>query len=169
MTDRGTYLEHDGRPAVRFVRRYDLPVERLWAAITEPDDLKAWFPSSVQLEPRVGGTISFTGDPYAEDTTGTVLVYEPPHRLAYTWGEDELHFEIASTDDGCTLTLIDVLDEKQAAARNAAGWDDCLVALDALLDGAPADGPHGGSMEAWKQKYQDYVADGLPAGAEIPD
>jgi len=88
MTDRGTYLEYDGRPAVRFVRTYPYPVERVWRAVTEPAELQAWFPSSVRLEPRAGGTIEFTGDPYSTDSTGTILVYEPPHRLAYTWDND---------------------------------------------------------------------------------
>ena len=36
MTDPGTYVEIDGRPAVRFVRMYPQPVERVWAAIAEP-------------------------------------------------------------------------------------------------------------------------------------
>ncbi|MGH3693962.1 MAG: SRPBCC domain-containing protein [Pseudonocardiaceae bacterium] len=50
--DRGTYLEHDGRPAVRFQRTYPHPIERVWAAVTEPDELSHWFPCAVQIEPR---------------------------------------------------------------------------------------------------------------------
>lgn len=168
MTDRGTYLEYDGRPAVRFQRRYPHPVDRVWAALTQPTELTAWFPSSVQLETRVGGRIEFTGDPYAEDSSGTILVYEPPHRLAYTWENDELHFEVEVEDSGCTLTLINVLDARNTAARNAAGWHECLASLDAHLGGASDDGPHG-SMEEFRTVYETYVADGLPAGAEIPD
>ena len=167
MTDRGTYLEYDGRPAVRFVRTYPYPVERVWRAVTEPAELQAWFPSSVRLEPRAGGTIEFTGDPYSTDSTGTILVYEPPHRLAYTWDNDELHFELTATGEGCTLTLIDVLDERPAAARNAAGWHECLEALDGHFRGRSG-GPHG-SMEDYLKVYETYVADGLPSGAEIPD
>ena len=40
MTDRGTYVEHDGRPAVRFVRHYPHPAERVWAAVSEPAGLR---------------------------------------------------------------------------------------------------------------------------------
>lgn len=60
----------------------------------------------------VGGTIEFSGDPYTENNrTGTILVFEPPRRLAYTWGNDELHFELEPAGDGgCALTLIDVLE-----------------------------------------------------------
>lgn len=169
MTDRGTYLEYDGRPAVRFVRTYPHPIERVWAAVTEPDQLRQWFPSKVELEPRVGGQLAFTGDPYTDDFTGTVLVYEPPTRLTYTWGDDELHFELAATGEGCTLTLIDVLDARNAAARNAAGWDVCVGQLDRLLAGQQPAGAHSDTPEEWQHNYGSYVADGLPSGAEVPD
>ncbi len=149
MTDRGTYREHDGRPAVRFVRTYPHPVERVWAAVSEPDQLAHWFPSKVSIEPRAEGSIEFTGDPYAEDVTGTVLVYEPPHRLAFSWGGDELHFQLEPAEGGCTLTLIDVLDERQAAARNASGWDACLAEFGKLLAGGHVDGPHSNPPQEW--------------------
>src|SRR5262249_41825335 len=34
-TEYGTYIEYDGRPAVRFVRTYPHPIERVWHAITD--------------------------------------------------------------------------------------------------------------------------------------
>src|SRR4029450_2344427 len=74
MTDRGTYVEHDGRPAVRFTRRYPHSADRVWAAVSEPAGLQHWFPSRVELEPRVGGRIAFRDDPnLPEETSGTVL------------------------------------------------------------------------------------------------
>ena len=71
MIDQGTYVEHDGRPAVRFTRRYPHPAERVWAAVSEPAGLRHWFPSRVELEPRVGGRIAFRDDPnLPEETSG---------------------------------------------------------------------------------------------------
>jgi uncharacterized protein YndB with AHSA1/START domain len=55
--DRGTYIEYDGRPAVRLQRTYPHPVDRVWAAVTEPAELSHWFPFAVQIEPRAGGRI----------------------------------------------------------------------------------------------------------------
>jgi uncharacterized protein YndB with AHSA1/START domain len=49
-TDLGTYFEHDGRPAVRFVRTYPHDVERVWRAITDPDELARWFPARATME-----------------------------------------------------------------------------------------------------------------------
>lgn len=170
MTDRGTFIEYDNRPAVRFQRTYPHPVERVWAAVSEPDELAHWFPSSVKVEPLAGGTISFADDPYAESTTGTVLAFEPPRRFAFTWGPDELHLELEPVDAGsCRLTLTNVLAARDTAARNAAGWEVCLAELDKHVAGKTADGPHSDTAVPWRPLYDAYVADGMPSGAWIPD
>lgn len=167
--DRGTYLEHDGRPAVRFQRTYPHPVERLWAAVTETDELSHWFPSAVRMQPHVGGTIEFSGDPNQEPTSGSILTFDPPRRLAFTWGNDELHFELEPVgDDSCTLTLINVLEARDTAARNAAGWSVCLAELDKYAHGETAAGPHSDTAASWKPLYDAYVAAGMPSGAPIP-
>jgi|SRR6185437_8656116 len=168
--DRGTYVELDGRPAVRFQRSYDHPVERLWAAITDPDELPHWFPSKVAMKAEVGGAIEFTDDPNVEPHYGTILVYEPPTRLAYTWGENELRFELEPIGDNrCQLTLIDVLPAQDVAARNAAGWTVCLAELDKHLAGEVTDGPHSDTAESWREHYDSLVASGMPSGAPIPN
>jgi hypothetical protein len=57
---------------------------------------------------------------------GEVLAYEPPRLLAYTWGEDELRFELRPHDAGCVLRLTHSFDDRFKAARDAAGWHVCL-------------------------------------------
>ena len=166
--DRGTYIEHDGRPAVRFRRCYTHSVERVWAAVSTPAELLHWFPSSVELDPKKGGTIRFADDPHLEPTTGTVLVYEPPRRLAFTWGGDELHLTLDPLPEGGTeLTMINVLEARNTAARNAAGWHACLEALARHMADAATDGPHR-PAEEWRPVYDSYVADGLRSGAPVP-
>ena len=167
--DRGSYSAHNGRPAVRFQRTYPHPVARLWAAITEPDELSHWFPSAVRMDQHEGGTIEFTDDPNTEPDSGTVLVFEPLRRLAFTWGGDELHFALEpADDDSCTLTLINVLEASDTAARNAAGWTVCLAELGKHVAGATVAGPHSDTAEPWRPLYEDYVAQGMPSGAPIP-
>lgn len=167
--DPGSFIEFEGRPAVRFERTYNHPVERVWAAITDPDELAHWFPSSVELEPRAGGTITFSGDPHSAPQTGVVLAFDPPRRLAYTWGGDELHFELEPLAAAqCRLTLINVLADRSAAARNAAGWDVCLEELGKLVTGLPDRGPHAEAATSWQSRYDAYIATGMPSGAEIP-
>ncbi len=168
--DYGTYFELDGRPAVRFVRTYEHPIERVWTAVTTPKGLDHWFPSKVEIDLRVGGVVTFSGDPHTDDHGGQVLVCEPPRHLAFTWGDDEVRFDLEPLDDGgCRFTLTNALDSRDAAARNAAGWDVCLGELDKHLGGEGADGPHTESPMVWQSRYDAYVAAGVPSGAEIPD
>ena len=166
----GTYLTlDDGRPAVRFTRTYDHPVDRVWRFVTEPGELAHWFPSSVGIELREGGTIRFGGDPNMEDSTGRVLAVDAPRHLSFSWGGDELHFDLEELDEKRTrFTLTNVLEAENTAARNGAGWDVCLTALDAHAQGEPFDGPHSGAGAPWQEIYRAYVEAGIPAGAPVP-
>jgi uncharacterized protein YndB with AHSA1/START domain len=169
MTNLATYVEDGDRPAVRFERTYDHPVERVWAAVTEPHQLRQWFPATVTIDLRVGGPITFSDDPSIEDRTGTILACDPPRTLAFTWGAEELRFELARTEDGrCRFTLTDVLSDRSAAARQAAGWSVCLDELDTLVAGGHPAGPHAANATAWQPLYDTYRAAGMPSGAPIP-
>ena len=66
------------------------------------------------------------------------------------------------------LTLTDVIESRDAAARNAAGWAVCLAELDKHVAGLIAGGPHGSTAESWREHYADYVTAGMPSGAAIP-
>ena len=80
--------------------------------------------------------------------TGTVLAVDEPKLLSYTWGDQEtLRFELYPEGDGTRLVLTDQL-EASAAARNAAGWEDCLDRL-AGLPGDP---------NAWRRRFAAYSA-----------
>jgi uncharacterized protein YndB with AHSA1/START domain len=167
MTQRGRYVEPDGRPAVCFERTYAHSIERVWSAVTEPDQLVHWFPSSMTIEPRVGGAVRFSGDPHVEQSAGIVLRYDPPHRFAFTWGENEVHLELESLGDAqCRLRLTDILSARDTAARNAAGWTVCLGELDRVVADQPGRGPHSElNQAAFSPLYAEYVADGMPDGA----
>ncbi|MEU3888869.1 SRPBCC family protein [Streptomyces sp. NPDC029041] len=166
----GTYVTlGDGRPAVRFSRVYDHPVDRVWQFVTDPDELERWFPSRAEIELRPGGTISFSGDPHMEASTGRVLAVDPPRHLSFDWDGDEVHFDLAETDGKRTrFTLTNVLAAEDTAARNGAGWELCLTALDTRARGEEATGPHAGPDAPWRDLYAAYVAAGLPSGAPVP-
>lgn len=171
--EQGGYLEIGGRPAVRFVRVYPHPVDRVWSAVSDPEELRRWFPSNVRPELSVGGKVTFSGDPNAgdpeEDVVGTVLVCDPPRRLGFTWGGDEVHFELEPVGpDSCRFTLTNVLEARNAAARNAAGWSVCVGELDKHMRGELAEGPHSSSAGQWQPLYDAYVRSGMPSGAQIP-
>lgn len=166
----GTYLTlDDGRPAVRFTRVYDHPVERVWAFVTDPDELERWFPCRAEIELRPAGTVTFGGDPHLAGSTGRVIAVDPLRHLSFAWDGDEVHFDLEATDDGRTrFTLTNVLVAEDTAARNGAGWDVCLAALDARARGEEHAGPHAGAEAPWKGLYEAYVAAGVPSGAPVP-
>jgi uncharacterized protein YndB with AHSA1/START domain len=168
----GTYETIDGRPAVRFERRYAHPVEQVWRAVTEPAELAHWFPAQVTVDLRVGGTIAFEFS--AEDEvppgSGEVTELDPPRRFAFTWDEDLLQFELEPEDGGaaCRFRFTHLLAEADTAARNAAGWEVCLTAFEQSLDGEPAQAPSSGPSEDWEEHYEAYIERGFPSGAPIP-
>ena len=126
----------DNRPTLRFERRYDHGVERVWRAITDPDELRHWFPPGEELE---------------------VTESEPSRLLAGSWYGDELRFELRPDGEGCVLVFSHAFDDRNKAARDAAGWDRCLVRLDALMRGEPMSEKD--SLEGWSEVHERYAAE----------
>lgn len=168
VVTRGTYLTVEDRPAVRFERDFDRPAAAVWRALTEPEQARLWFPATLAIEPWIGGTVRFTGDPNVPDSEGTVLDHDPPRRLAFTWGGGELHLAVAPDGGGCRLVLTNVLAARDEAARNAAGWEVCLGELAKVVRGAGERGPHADGALDWRAAYAAYVASGMPSGAPVP-
>jgi uncharacterized protein YndB with AHSA1/START domain len=167
----GTYTEIDGRPAVRLVREFAHPVDRVWATVTDPDELATWFPARVAVDGdlRTGATLRFTFEVDGDGGTGTVLDHRPPGRLAFTWGGDEVWFELEPLDTGGTrLVLTNVLEARDTAARNGAGWEVCLDALARTAEEGTAEAPDATPTPEWERHYDAYVAEGVPSGAPIP-
>ena len=100
----GTYETIDGTPAVRFERVYPHAVDRVWRMITVPEEMAAWFPSTVEVDLREGGEMTFTfPDREVEPMTGRVLELDPPRVFAFLWGTDLLRLELAPDGDGTRL------------------------------------------------------------------
>lgn len=152
MTD-ATLLSDRSRPAIRLERHLPDPPPVVWRALTERDQLRSWFPSDVIVsggEWRVGASIDFPSPPEMPDMTltGKVLEVHESNTLVFTWGEDTLRFELSPEDGGTHLVLIDEL-PPGTAARNAAGWDECLDRLAGL---EPA-------SDGWERRFQTYSAE----------
>ncbi len=166
----GKYEQVSGSPVVRFERTFAHPVAEVWDAITDARRLEQWFPTTVQFaELRAGEPITFR---FADDQypamSGELREVMPPRRLVFTWGDDLLTFELDESDGGaaCRLTFTVGLDSADKAARDAAGWDDCLDKLDQVTAGGSP--PRPASPERWQAYYAEYKRRGLPATAPIP-
>jgi uncharacterized protein YndB with AHSA1/START domain len=52
----GVLFESGGKYELRFRRRFDHPIERVWAALTEPERLTGWL-ADAEIDLREGGTV----------------------------------------------------------------------------------------------------------------
>jgi uncharacterized protein YndB with AHSA1/START domain len=129
----------DGRPALRLERHLKHPPEVVWRALTEPDQLSAWYPfRALEIDLRVGGRIRFDG------MDAVIVQLDPPTVFAFSEhappemtreSDDLIHFQLTPDGDGCRLVFTHVFDDRPAAASYASGWTLCLDALVAHVHG----------------------------------
>jgi uncharacterized protein YndB with AHSA1/START domain len=143
-----------------FVRRLAHPPERVWTALTEPEQLRVWAPfvpdrslvrpGEARLTMLDGATES--GDP----APGSVTRADAPSLLEYRWDEDLLRWELAPDGDGTLLTLRHTIADRDWLPKVAAGWHLCLAVADRALAGEPA--PHVQGEEALKYGWEELRA-----------
>ncbi len=159
--DLGTFRTYQGRPALRFMLHHPASPERVWLSLTETRRLDNWFPGHVFIEPREGGLVVF-GNEGTEPLLGEVLAYEKAERLGFTFGPDEVWFDLIPDGGATMLTMTMFLAEKDMAALNAAGWTNCLSRLELCLRGEELE-----DLYRWQDVYDEYVLAGLPAAGGI--
>jgi uncharacterized protein YndB with AHSA1/START domain len=153
-----------------FVRELRHPVDRVWAALTEPDQLRRWAPYAPDRDLAAPGEVTLAmRDGHGGETpvTGTVTACEPPRLLEHAFGEDVLRWELEPTAGGTRLTLRHTSGaEPGFASSAAAGWHLCLDVADALLAGTPC-GPVVGerAREYGWAELNDRYAEVLGAGS----
>ncbi|WP_232376090.1 SRPBCC family protein [Amycolatopsis aidingensis] len=153
----------DGKSVLRFERRIAHPPEKVFTALSDPAELAHWFPARVETEPRPGAPMRFVfpgeGTEEGEALTGQVLEFDPPKLFAFEWNGDVLRFELTPDGTGCLLVFTHTVSPDNggwlAAARNAAGWDTCLAALVAALDGTGQ--PAAGDAASMLASIESYV------------
>ena len=161
-TNLGTLSRQGDRWTLRFTRRLAHPRDRVWRAVTEPEHLAVWYPQQIVGERKAGAPLQFVsaaGDSF----DGRMLVFDPPSVLEFTWGADLLRIELEADGTDTLLTLTDTFDDLGKAARDAAGWHECLDRLANHLDGTPPP-PWG---QTWRQVHARYVSCLGPDAATI--
>jgi uncharacterized protein YndB with AHSA1/START domain len=158
-------LVRDGKqPQLVFTRELAHPPEKVWRALTQPEHLQAWFPDNVEGNFEPGGKLRFFSDALDFEFDGEVLAFEPPRLLEIRWGTDRLRFELDAAGVGTRLTLTDTFDEVGKAARDGAGWHECLDLLEAALAGTAPDFAPG---QRWGEVHGKYVEAFGPDAATI--
>jgi uncharacterized protein YndB with AHSA1/START domain len=155
----------DGRWQLCFKRALAHPPEKVWRAITEPEHLAKWFPTTIEGDRVTGASLrfSFSGG-QAPPVDGEMIAFEPTSVMELRWGTDIVRLELRPIDDGTELTLLDTLDERGKAARDAAGWHTCLDALARAIN-ERADAPE--DKGTWEEFHAAYVESFGPEAATI--
>jgi uncharacterized protein YndB with AHSA1/START domain len=149
----------------------EAPIERAFAVFTQ--DIGSWWPqehhmlqgqeSHMVLEPKVGGRIYEIGTDGSDCKWSHVLVWEPPHRIVFTWEispqwsietdtakASEVEVRFTAEDSG--RTRVDV--EHRHLDRHRDGWEGLRDAI-----GSPEGWPL--ELRAFAQRLaQETVADG---------
>lgn len=142
-----------------YVRRIAASPERVWAAITIPERIAAWFATAeVIIEPWLGGAyrLRFGSEgPYAE---GQITAFDPPRLFEHTWPDPPhptgvIRYELEPDGEGCILRLTS-FGVPAAYIGSLAGWHIFLDAIEPSLAGVPVTW----TMEAERELMAVYEA-----------
>jgi uncharacterized protein YndB with AHSA1/START domain len=162
--DLGTLEETADGWQLRYVRHLDQPPATVWRAFSEPELVEQWFPTTVEGDLVPGSSLRFEFKDHPIDPmNGEVVQVAAPHLLVFTWGEDILRFELRDRAGGTQLTMSVVLGQYGKAARDGAGWHECLGRLAGLLTAGA--GPFAG--DSWGDVHPAYVSRFGPAASAI--
>lgn len=116
------------------------PQERVWDALTAPEELARWFGDSAEIDLRPGGAARFGWEGYGDSFHAVVETVEPPTRFAYRWAVESdtplsdgpstlVEFTLEPTGDGTLLRLVEsgfaaLPDDQyeQVIGGNEKGW-----------------------------------------------
>lgn len=115
---------------VRIERRYDHPIERVFRAVTDPDEMALWFVVRPEWKPELGETFEAYGH------GGRITELDPPRVFAWEWGIERYRFELERDGDGTRLVFTHVFDPQLGpAAQHERGWTAYFARLEAHLAG----------------------------------
>jgi uncharacterized protein YndB with AHSA1/START domain len=142
------------------VRELRHPPKSVWRALTDPAELREWAPFDTDRDLATVGPmrLSTVGTPTAQVSESAVTRAEAPRLLEYTWGGQELRWELEPLANGTRLTLWHNID-RRFVAMGAAGWHICFDVLDRFLAGNPIGRiVAGGAMKfGWKRLNAEYA------------
>lgn len=145
--DHGTFT-------VRRTIRIAAPVEKVWRAVTEPEQISQWFGHTVLLGDGMGahGTITWPDGPAVPIAVEAI---DPPRMVAYRWCNGEpgeivpdqvdagpstvFTFTLDPLDDGTQLTVVEtgfdsMPDPAATIESHRQGWNGELDKLVALFE-----------------------------------
>jgi uncharacterized protein YndB with AHSA1/START domain len=172
-TQDGTLERTDDGYVIRFERRFDSPVNAVWQALTEPEQLKQWTGAGeIEIDLAAGGRFisRVTGPPDlveavlkeggSLETHDTVLRVEAPNLFEHTFNGSPasvVRWELSADGNGCLLRLTHnerADTEGTQKASYLAGWHDLLDSMAEVIAGTREEGTW--SLERWEGHRDRY-------------
>ena len=151
----------DGRYLIAFERRLPHSVARVWAALTEPGELIAWW-GDAEVDLREGGRFDVRWLNTDEDgnsaTMHATIAKLEPQRLLVLDGDihGRLRWELTPDGEGALLSFRSTVElEPEFLTKVPAGWHFHLDALGRHLDGGETDLVE---LPGWEPIHDLYVA-----------
>jgi uncharacterized protein YndB with AHSA1/START domain len=132
---------------LRYERYFPHPPEKVWKAITDPEEVSQWFSTTAKIDARLGGTLEYIAVPVGFRRTGSILEWNPPHVFEHEMhvdphpqlpkGDPEsvIRWELARHDYDTIVTVTHSRLVKDTSIRFAIGWHSFLDRLAAQLNG----------------------------------
>jgi uncharacterized protein YndB with AHSA1/START domain len=153
----------DGRYVVSFERRLAHPVERVWDALTRPDELIGWWgDADVELEEGARFDVRWlnTDDEGRTAEMHATIAKLVPGRLLVLDGDihGRLRWELTPDGGGTLLSFRSTLElDPEFVTKVPAGWHFHLDALERHLEGVSTDLVE---IPEWEEIHELYVAGG---------
>ncbi|NTX50132.1 SRPBCC family protein [Myxococcus sp. CA051A] len=143
------------------VRDLSHPPEKVWRAITQPEHLREWAPFDSDRNLGSVGTakLSTVGAPKQMVAETQIKRADEPRLLEYSWGGQDLRWELEPQGAGTRLTLWHNIN-RGFISMGAAGWHICFDVMDRLLAGQPIGrlvGPDAMRFDGWQRLNVEYA------------
>lgn len=139
---------------VRRTISIEAPIEKVWAAITEPGHIAKWFGQSAVLDGAAVGAVGVFSFEGHGDVPVRIEELDAPRMIAYRWSNEQadpnapidrsrstlFRFTLEAHDGGTQLTVVESgfethTDPSSAMESHRGGWDAELDELVAYLEG----------------------------------
>jgi uncharacterized protein YndB with AHSA1/START domain len=154
---------------ITFRRESTHSPQRLWHAITDPDEVSKWmgYPARIDLRPGGDYHLDFSRSREGDDggeLDGVIVRVVGERHLAIVWGRSVLEWDIEPDGERCRYTFAHHGQEPPSEGDRhtdegiAAGWHAFLDAFAAHLDGAPPAAVRANAQPQLEARYRERVA-----------
>jgi uncharacterized protein YndB with AHSA1/START domain len=159
----GAEVRKDGEKwTLVLVRDLSHPPAKVWTALTDPAHLREWAPFDSDRSLAAVGTakLSTVGAPTPQVSETEVKRADAPRLLEFSWGGQDIRWELEPLGGGTRLTLWHNID-RSFLAMGAAGWHICFDVLERHLADKPIGrivGVDALKFGGWQRLNAEYAA-----------